>query len=291
MAILFDRLVFFPIGLGPIGTPDAIFTKERILANWLGRDVDALADLDKMVMLDHELIQDIDQFYHSLMFTEHDDLWTGESSQAFIEFVKQYVDEKYPKDTPGERWELYKTHIGCINSDYRLCQIINRDFDDCSALLTELHERAVLETLRRKPPSSAERISTVIGNLNSFDFGTLSWADIFTLRNSGFVDDYRKQVADWVLAHTGDGSTEGVTQSLEKFIQDSVFELIGATEPRVRETILSGIGGNLPSPVGLNPISVFSAIRDAKNAHSLKSKFGWLYFVQRGRAAAKRGAK
>ena len=118
MAILFDRLVFFPIGLGPVGTPDAIFTRQQILKGWVGNDTNALAEMDKMVMLDHELIQDIEQFYNTLMFTEHDDLWTGESSQSFIDFCKNYVDEKYPQETPGERWELYKTHIVYINSDF-----------------------------------------------------------------------------------------------------------------------------------------------------------------------------
>jgi len=156
--------------------------------------------------------------------------------------------------------------------------------------VTELHERAVLETLSLKSPSSPEQISTVVGNLLSFDFGALSWADIFELRKSGFADDYRSRVADWVLAHQ-ESNIEDITKALESFIRDSVFNLIGETEPNVRETVLSGIGGNLPSPIVINPISMFSAIRDAKKAHSLKSKYGWLYFVQRGRAAVKGNAK
>ena len=157
-------------------------------------------------------------------------------------------------------------------------------------MITELHEKAVLETLSQKTATTPEQVSTVLGDLLSIDFGSLSWSEVFTLRKSGFANDYRDRVAEWALAHQ-DSDIDLLTSSLNTFIRDSVFELIGDTEPNLRETILSGIGGNLPSPIIVNPISMFSAARDAKKAHSLKSKYGWLYFVQRGHAAAKRNAK
>ena len=278
--ILFERLVFIPVGFGDMGGPDELIGKRQWLARLVAPNgTSALDTLEELVLLDRDLVEDADAFRSSLMDFDTDDLWTGTQSDRFISFVSELVDND---DSIDDKWEMKKFFIGSINSDYRLFRIINRDFAGCTALLSEIHEQAVLATYGERAPNP-DAIVRQIADLSTFDFAQLSWQDIFRLRQSGFLTDFRRQIAEWAVTYGQADNLDEFQHSLTQMVEDAKFELIGKIEPNVRETVLAGLGGNLPSPIGVNPISLFGAVKDAVEQHRLKKVFGWLFFVQRCR--------
>lgn len=278
--LLFDRLVFIPIGLGDMGGSDELISKRR----WLNRcsgcnDAPVLDTLEKLVLLDRDMVEDVETFRASLWEPDANDLWTGTQSDKFISFSSELVDKD---DGVDDKLEMKKFIIGGIDFDYRLFRIINRDFEECTALLTEIHEKAVLATYGDRH-SNPDTIIRQIGDLNTFDFAALNWQDIFRLRESGFVTDFRKKVAEWALSFRTADNADDFQNSIANMMEDAKFELIGKVVPNMRQTILGGIGGNLPSPIGVNPISLFSSLKNTVEQHRLKKEFGWLFFIQRCR--------
>jgi hypothetical protein len=281
--ILFDHLVFIPLGLGNMGGPNEVISKRQWITRLAARnELSAVDRLEEVILLDRDLVKDVEAFQSSLMDSDSGDLWTGTQSDRFIAFVERLVNDD---DTIHDKLEMKKFFIGNINYDYRLFRIILRDFDRCTALLSEIHEQAVLTTYGKGTPNP-ESIIRRVGNLNTFDFAQLSWLNIFRLRESGFVTDFRKKVSEWVISYGMSDDVSAFEQTLARMVDDAKYELIGETEPNVRAAVLSGIGGNLPSPIGVNPISLFGSIRESVRQHRLKKKFGWLFFIQRCRKIA-----
>ncbi len=281
--VLFEKLVFIPEGLGDMGGPDESISKRVWISKVAAADEpDAVKRLEQLILLDRDLVTDVKSFHDSMMDFREDDLWTGIHSDRFVSFVSRLVDDD---DSLTDKWEMKKFFIGSIDSDYRLLRAITRDFDDCTALLSEIHEQAVLATFGTPTPNP-DSVLRRVADLNTFDFAQLSWSQIFRLRESGFVTDFRKKIAEWVMKYGMSDDLASFQQSLAKMVDEAKYDLIGAVEPNVRGTILSAIGGNLPSPIGVNPISLFGSVRDTMKQHSLKKKFGWLFFIQRCRKMA-----
>ena len=281
--ILFEHLVFIPSGLGDMGGPDQVISKRQWLSRLAARDEpEALDALEALVLLDRDLVDDVDGFRSSLVDSGPDDLWSGTQSDRFISFVDEFVDADEAID---DKLEMKKFFVANIDYDYRLFRLIARDFSECTALLSEIHEQAVLATYGTGTPNP-ETVVRTLGDLNTFDFAQLPWQDIFRLRQSGFADDFRNKIAEWSVSYAQADDHAAFQRSLKQLIEDAKFQLIGAVEPNVREAVLSGIGGNLPSPIGVNPIGLFGSAKDVAKQTRLKKTFGWLFFIQRCRKEA-----
>jgi hypothetical protein len=167
LAIIFDRAVFFPFGLPSMGKPNTTFGKQHFIQQWAGNEASVRRQLEQIILWDSDLISDVETFYRSFyygQYSQEGELVTDENRESFISFVTNYVDTKYANKDARDRWNLYKMYAGYIESDHRLFRIVNRDFNNCSALLTDLHELAVLETLKTRT-NSPNKISETVGNL------------------------------------------------------------------------------------------------------------------------------
>ncbi len=285
-SVIFERLLLFPLGLGDMGGPHELISKERYLSAFTKDCSTDLNNLCKIVILDKDLIDNVESIYEELNTHEDCDLWMGTEGDKYIKFIENYVNMSVGQNDLIENWEAQKRLIGNIDADCKLFKVIQRNFGECSGLFTELHEGALLYTLSERIGNLANVVTT-LSNLSTFDFGDLSWADIFNLRKSEFVKEFRHRLAQWALDYAASPDSVSFQRELTTFITEAKFDLIGDTAPKTRETVLSGIGGNIPFPFLVNPIGVYSSIQSIRHAHTLKNKYGWLFFIQRARHASK----
>lgn len=288
-AILFEKLLLVPLELFPVDIRlqvHHLFTKEYYLS-WLSpEDPPLRKEFLSLFLLVTDLVSDPKEFYEKLHQPSSDDLVGGEQTEKYLSwFLKAYRQLTHSED-PYAIESIPENLVHQIAIDCKLFKIINRDFDCCSGLFSEYHEVAILATLSTKVKNPYE-VATIVSDLNTFDFANLSWRDIFALRKNGFVDEFRSKIAEWVVERSSAADSESFVDKLNSFIEEAKFRLIGDTAPALRKTVLAGIGGNLLSPFGINPISVYSAIEAVKREHDLKKKFGWLYFIERARRWAK----
>ena len=91
-SIIFERLLLFPLGLGNMGEPDELISKETYLSAFTKEEPSVVGDVCKIVVLHRDLIGDVDSFFEELHTPESDDLWMGDASDKYIDFVRQLVD-------------------------------------------------------------------------------------------------------------------------------------------------------------------------------------------------------
>lgn len=281
--VLFDKLIFIPLGLGSMGDIDELISKDLYLSQVTGASERELKYISDAILIDKDIFENTDDFHRNLYEREEDDLWGGDATEKYISWVEKYIDNKYSQsDDLQEKWELKKFYVANISLDIKMIKIINSRFDICSGLLSEVHEAAAIATYGLKT-GNPERIVKTLSDLNMFDFASLSWSDLIKLKNDRFLCDFRSFIADWTLKYSEHQDTSSFEVLLSRFIQDAQFDFIEKKQPNLTKTILSGIGGNIPVPTIVNPISVYSSIESALKEHDLQKKFGWLFFVQRSR--------
>lgn len=289
-AIIFDRLVLFPLGLGDMGEPDAMISKEAWLSSFLPDEDRESADLFfDLFLLDRDVIDDLESFYRGLDAADGA-LWSRETSDIYQKWIEQYVRSKH--GDPGDdlrkqrqQWEWLKFYIGNVSHDCKLLNVVERQLADCSGLFSEMHEAATLAVHGVKTRTDT-KVLKIAADVSSFDFAQLSWTEIFRLRGTGFVQDFRNRFVSWVTDYTQTKDASAFERELSKLVNDAVYEAVGRTEPDPDKTIWAGILGNLPSPTVLNPIGVASAVNDSRKSLALRRDFGWLYFIQRARKVA-----
>jgi hypothetical protein len=197
-----------------------------------------------LFLLVTDLVSDPKEFYEKLQQPSLDDLMGREHAEKYISwFLKTY---RQLTEDPVFIESVSSDLAQQIAIDCKLFKIVNRDFDCCSGLFTEIHEGAILAALSTEV-QSPYNIATIVSDLNTFDFADLSWEDIFVLRESGFVDEFRSKIAEWVVERSAATDSEAFVDKLNLFVEEAKFSLIGDTAPALRKTVLAGIGGNLPS--------------------------------------------
>jgi hypothetical protein len=113
------------------------------------------------------------------------------------------------------------------------------------------------------------------------DFDSLSWGEILDLREDKYLKAFRKVVFDIAT------STNNVEPALVARVQSDLWNLVSDAKPNVARTFLTGILGNLPSPIVLNPIGVGAAIKDTYDAKKLEAKYGHVFFINNMRVRRK----
>ncbi len=287
-AILFEKLVLVPLILGgDTKEVDHIMSIEQYLGGFFPVQSPLRKEYLDLFVLVTDLVSSLKDFYEMLIQPSPHDFWKGEREERFLSFVQNVIRSDFiDVDDPYAIESLPGNFASQIAMDCRLFQIVSQNFDHCSALFSEYHEAAILATLSTKVRSPHKTV-TIISDLNTFDFADLSWKDIFILRKSDFVGDFRSRLAEWVLEHSSASDSATFADKVNSFIEEAKFRLIGDTAPALRKTILAGLGGMLPSPFGVNPISLFSTLGGIKREHDLKKKYGWLFLIQRSRQMTK----
>lgn len=286
--ILFDKLLLIPSGLGDIGATNAIITKEEYLSHIdINHPFCSSKEFQKMFLLDRDFFQDTEKLHKEIHYNKEDDLWMGPQGDIYVDWVRQYVDKVSDKDiSAGDKLEMEKMFIGNISYDYKMLSYTMKLSNDFSGLFSELHEQALRATLNSGIKANDKVIKST-GNINYFDFANLSWESIIELRNSEFTKNFRIKIIELAEKYSNEDNPDQFSNDLTDYIEDSKFDFIGKKIPKTRQSILTGIGSNLPSPILINPIGVASSISDINKNKKIKNEFGWLIFIQKTRKMVK----
>jgi hypothetical protein len=112
------------------------------------------------------------------------------------------------------------------------------------------------------------------GGLLVPDFDSFSWDEVLELREDRHVKSFRKAVYKLM------GSGAPLDTTLQQGVQNDLWRLAADVRPNVRQSVLAGIGSNLPSPIIVNPIGVGLALKDIKDSIERENKYGHVFFIQ-----------
>jgi len=287
--VLFNRLLFIPEGIRIF--KDIKESQARVkYMNYVSHsdDINVLDRLSEIILLDSDVFENPEKLQKEILESRlegrEDDLWLNPAtSENYCDFVRQLVNDILPKSSSiSEKWEKQKYFIGNISYDYKLLTFLSKASPEFSGLYTELHEAAVLATLKETMVSDRTVISQ-IEEINHFDFAELSWQEILELRESDFADDFRKIVSEWVAEFSSSSSLIECQARLDRFIDDAKFDFIERNKPNLKKTVMGGILGNAPSPIVINPLGIASSIKRVHFESKLKKDFGWLLFINKAR--------
>lgn len=116
------------------------------------------------------------------------------------------------------------------------------------------------------------------GGLLIPDFDAFTWDEILELRDDKYVKAFRNAV--YVLM----GSNTSLDSSLQQRVQTDLWSLANDVRPNVRQSVLAGIGSNLPSPLLVNPIGISLAWKDIHDNRERDKKYGHIFFIQKMRS-------
>lgn len=115
------------------------------------------------------------------------------------------------------------------------------------------------------------------GGLLVPDFDSFSWDEVLELREDKYVIAFRTAVYELMKGGTSFDS------ALQQKVQADLWGLADDVRPNVRQSILAGIGSNLPSPIVVNPIGVGLALKDISDNRIRENRYGHVFFIQSAR--------
>ncbi len=143
-----------------------------------------------------------------------------------------------------------------------------------SIRLTDPWYEAVLVKAGLPSPAGARLpgLLEVLGTEEVGDFGQLPWPQIYELRRSDFIKDFRGHLA----RVAADPTAPDLILDLNRELRDFATRSIPDSMPK---TIVKGVLANLPMPLPVNPIGIVESAAEAKEQYDLRKQFGWLFFV------------
>lgn len=243
-----------------------------------------LTEFRRLFLLDHQVWPDYADFANRLRDSTEHDLWHGPSAKRFAQWVADRVEDDVRTgktgDSPRERREGAKSYIGNLSYDYKLLVAASQRSDEFAGLFSRLHQEAASSTFGTHEVTG-ETIVQSLAEVAMCDFGALSWEQIFILRRSGFVDDFRKQIADWTMTTNSHLTPDQLGRSIDRLVKDAMFSLIEETKPDLPLSVMSAVVGAIP---GLGALASAKTLYDASTELHRQRQYGWLYFVQSVRA-------
>lgn len=287
-AVLFDKLVLVPLGIGSLDG-SGLFTKETFLNAYSKEDIKYKKEFSEIIFNIEDFVSSEDELknYYNPKNMEVS-MWGGDNSSRYIDFIMKYVQEKNGYTKPDIQSREHKKeleyYIGTVSMDFQVLTEASMKFSDFSGLYSELHEKAYIATYgTNRYISKNNNVINSVEDINHFDFGTLSWDEIIILRKSEFVNDFRKKVWEWTQKFNTDTSSAEIEAKIDKYIDDAKFDFIEKRKPNLIKSILTGILGNIPLPIPINPISIYSSGQQVLSDYKSRKEFGWLLFIQKAR--------
>ncbi|WP_183564733.1 hypothetical protein [Mucilaginibacter sp. SP1R1] len=210
-------------------------------------------------------------------------LWYGPHGQQFGKFIKQFLTDRFGFDAfnyqNAKEFEMVDYYTTALSADFNFLLQISNYNPDISALFTELHRDAYFATYHNSA-STPERVLEKVCSVNYFDFGKLSWTQILELKRSHFLKDFRAKFLEWLTEFEQTHDLEKFEHDIDRYIRSSTFKFLEANRPAVITDSLTGILGNVPLPIPLNPVSIYSSFMSVRKDILQRNKFGWLFFIQ-----------
>lgn len=220
---------------------------------------------------------------NSFTVNPESNMYYGPNSNEFLKFIKDFITKRFGFDAYNvikrEEFEILDFYVSALSADFDFLFQLSKKNSEISALYTELHRDAYFATYENKTNLS-ERVLNKVCTLNLIDFGKLTWEQIIELKNSQFINDFRIKLFEWINEYNATDDESSFENSVEKYIKESNFKFLSQNTPKLGSNITTGILGNLPSPIIVNPVSIYSFIKQIKKDVQTKKDFGWLFFIQ-----------
>jgi len=285
-AILFERIVFIPLWAeGVPWSVDHVFPKFDWLYETLKQKDSKIINTisNEILLTDEDLWENAFEHRRHLYFSIN---FRDQVGKKTFEFIKNKVFENFAgipsvnflvDDVEEIPWAFKEKLVG----DYQILDFVFNKLHSVQGLLTDLHKIDLIEKSGFSGVGT-QSISQTTTSINSFDFANLKWDQIIKLRESEFVNDYRKKMYEWAEDLQLHDATK-IESIINDYIKESLFDVLSEVIPDRSYSWLSAIGANIPSPLIINPIGVYSSVSDLMKNRRLKNKFGWLFFIQQSR--------
>lgn len=287
-AILFENLVIVPQGIGPLDG-SVMFTKLSYMNAYSKEKIKYKKELEELLLTIDDFVSDeasLRNYY--IPNNPETSMWMGSNSDNYIDFIKKYVQIKHGYDSPEIQSREHKKeleyYVGTISGDFQILTETIRNLDSFSGLYSEIHEQAFTATYgKMESKSENKKVINAIETINHFDFGRLTWDEIIELRKSEFNKDFRIKIFEWTEEYSHNPNNIEIETKIEKFIDDAKFDFIEKHKPNLIKSTLTGIAGNIPLPIPVNPVSIVSSVNQVRKEKNIKNEFGWLFFIQKAR--------
>ena len=105
------------------------------------------------------------------------------------------------------------------------------------------------------------------------DFDSLTWGQIFELREDKFIKSFRKSIRPYL---------EGTIPTEKAYsikLQRDLWDFISEMKPSIMGSWMSGIFSNIPG-LPFNPVGMALSAQDIEKNQQISNKFGHLFFIQ-----------
>jgi hypothetical protein len=150
--------------------------------------------------------------------------------------------------------------------------------DGCQ-LLGHRYEDAALRAAVSSPSwtnTGSPYVEMILGGIPRV--GELSWNQIVELRAHPKYEMFRQKCFE-VAALLDAGHRDDASRLLTDAINTSLRKVALAVRPAIGITAIKGVLGNIPLPIPVNPLSIWSSAESIHREHKLERAHGWLYFV------------
>jgi hypothetical protein len=193
--------------------------------------------------------------------------WPWDSGPERLKNATRLVLEKLygPGVSEENNYEAYK-YGGYLTSDilYWREHFADASFigDEASEDILRLTSFAIADVDNRQAKWSETSFPHIDG---------VSWNDIADLRQSAFLNTFRKKYAELSLADEAEKVFEHYNEALEQ-LSDTI-------RPNIKADVVTGVLGNLPF-LPINPVAVGATVHSIYKSHKMKQNFGWVFFLR-----------
>ncbi|HVB95083.1 MAG TPA: hypothetical protein VND41_00590 [Nitrososphaerales archaeon] len=195
------------------------------------------------------------------------------SSNLLLNRLGLKIEEELHGEALNEWWEGMKRLPTSLLMDFRLFEVTKEIVPTAVGLASSVHEDVLKAAAASFSPKAEEHdlVAELEGKAIP-DYANLSWSEIFRLKESGYLSDFRKMTANLTISPV----------NISPELLGSLWDLVGEVKPNMKRTYVTSIAGNIPLPFP-NPIGVLDDIRSMLKDDQLTERYGWLFFIQETR--------
>ncbi len=285
-AILFDKLIYTTTPYSAIS--DRFLGWDKIIPRLFDNDeiIDSKKLLDLFIPI-QEVVEEYNWFLKETIYDRKNkeiSLMEGERGKRLEEFTWDLLKKKKIDDKDSKQYyDNAKRYFAYLANDYRIIGRLSFIQSEISGLFTEIHEEAINFVLGDTKVTEKKIIKN-IQELNFFDFGQLTWDEIFVLRESEFAKSFRNKVNE--LSQTFE-SSQNLKHDLGEWINDAKFSFIERRKPKPKTAIVNMVLTNMPLPFPVNPYSIYDSTKTVIEERKVKKEFDWLFFIQKAKEYSK----
>lgn len=267
----FDEIIFQTDSIGKVTE----FVAGR--DNW---DSKTLKTLKKMWIPIQNYLPDI-KFFDIDLIPEHPDLEETAFKITYEETKKGAEKSKFDlsdkKNFYAIMHEVGWAYMGLVESIntwillHKNSPCVFLPIERESIILQKLFSTAMMQ----KPfDLFSELFNYEIQNLDS-----LTWEQVLETKNHDYFKHFRGKMID-IQNELNRGDKNSVFEIVNDIKMMEMEELIIKQKPvSTTKSVLKGIASNVPLPIPINPIAIYTDVKQIIEDRDIMKKYGWLYFL------------